>query len=108
VRESDRQVLLARPEILNFGNELDFENTAALCDCLDLVISVDTSVAHLSAALGKTTWILLPFNPDWRWLLDRSDSPWYRAVKLYRQRTAGDWSAVVERVASDLIGCFNS
>jgi hypothetical protein len=70
---------------------------------LDLVISVDTSVAHLSAGLGKTTWILLPFNPDWRWLLDRSDSPWYRAVKLYRQRAAGDWSGVVERVASDLI-----
>ena len=103
VRESDRQVLKAHPEILNFGDELDFENTAALCDCLDLVISVDTSVAHLSAALGKTTWILLPFNPDWRWLLNRSDSPWYRAVKLYRQRTAGDWSGVLERVASDLI-----
>jgi tetratricopeptide (TPR) repeat protein len=107
VRESDRRALLAHPEILNFGDELDFENTAALCECLDLVISVDTSVAHLSAALGKTTWILLPFNPDWRWLLNRTDCPWYRAATLYRQQTTGDWNGALERMASDLRGYLN-
>ncbi len=101
VREADRRHL-AGPDIVSFGDELNFENTAALCECLDLVISVDTSVAHLSAALGKATWILLPFSPDWRWLLDRTDSPWYRAARLYRQTRIGDWSEVLARVAEDL------
>ena len=102
LRDSDEQTLKANPDVLNFGQELDFEHTAAICECLDLVISVDTSVAHLSAALGKKTWILLPFNPDWRWLLERSDSPWYPTVTLYRQRRIGDWSGVFEKIAADL------
>jgi tetratricopeptide (TPR) repeat protein len=102
LRAADQETLLAHPHILNFGGELEFDNTAALCECMDLVISVDTSVAHLSAALGKRTWILLPFNPDWRWLMDRSDSPWYRSVKLYRQRERGVWSEVFEQVRHDL------
>jgi tetratricopeptide (TPR) repeat protein len=80
----------------------DFSETAALCECLDLVITVDTSVAHLSGALGKPTWILLPAIPDWRWLLDRQDSPWYPAVKLYRQKRAGEWREVFERLRADL------
>ncbi len=80
----------------------DFNDTAALCNCMDLVISVDTSVAHLSAALGKPTWILLPFNSDWRWLLDRDDSPWYPTAKLYRQQRIGDWMSVFARIWSDL------
>jgi tetratricopeptide (TPR) repeat protein len=108
VRDSDRQVLPGHRNILNFGDELDFEHTAALCECLDLVISVDTSLAHLSAALGKTTWILLPFNPDWRWLLDRTDSPWYPTAKLYRQPRIGDWTGVFKQVSHDLIDSFAS
>jgi tetratricopeptide (TPR) repeat protein len=108
VREADRQTLLANANILYFGSELNFENTAALCECLDLVISVDTSVAHLSAALSRRTWILLPYNPDWRWLLDRSDSPWYRSVTLFRQTTLGDWNGVFRRVTENLRGLFDS
>jgi ADP-heptose:LPS heptosyltransferase len=69
---------------------------------LDLVIAVDTSVAHLAGALGNPVWIMLPFSPDWRWLLDRDDSPWYPTARLYRQRTPGDWDDVVARVAADL------
>jgi ADP-heptose:LPS heptosyltransferase len=81
---------------------LNFVETAALCECLDLVISVDTSIAHVSAALGRETWILLPFNPDCRWLLDRNDSPWYGSATLYRQAGSGDWCGVLTRVAADL------
>jgi tetratricopeptide (TPR) repeat protein len=103
VREGDRQVLRETPAILDFSNRLlDFSDTAALCECMDLVLSVDTSVAHLSAALGKPTWILLPFTPDWRWLLDREDSPWYPTARLYRQATPGDWTRVLERARADL------
>jgi hypothetical protein len=81
----------------------NFTDTAAVCECLDLVISVDTSIAHLSAALGKRTWILVPHTgADWRWLLERDDSPWYPSVKLYRQSTAGDWGGVFDRVTADL------
>jgi ADP-heptose:LPS heptosyltransferase len=80
----------------------DFGDAAAICDNVDLVISVDTSLAHLSAALGRETWILLPFNADWRWLLDRQDSPWYPNVTLYRQSRIGDWTEVLERVRADL------
>jgi tetratricopeptide (TPR) repeat protein len=108
VRESDRQALQENPHIFYFADELDFDNTAALCDCMDLVISVDTSVAHLSAALGRKIWILLPKSPDWRWLLDRDDSPWYPSATLYRQRHLGDWSDVLQRVNADLMRLFES
>lgn len=76
----------------------DFANTAALIGQLDLVISIDTAVAHLAGALGKPVLLLLPFAPDWRWLLDRSDSPWYPTMQIFRQKKAGDWSEVVGRV----------
>jgi ADP-heptose:LPS heptosyltransferase len=76
----------------------DFSDTAALCDCMDLVISVCTSVAHLSGALGKETWVLLSFAADWRWLLDRTDSPWYPSAMLYRQPARDDWTSVLQRV----------
>jgi ADP-heptose:LPS heptosyltransferase len=66
------------------------------------VISVDTSVVHLSGALGKNTLVLLPSVPDWRWLLDRVDSPWYPSVKLYRQSKAGDWNIPLENIKKDL------
>ena len=69
---------------------------------MDLVISVDTSVAHLAGALGRPVWILLPVNPDWRWLLDREGTPWYDAATLYRQKAPGDWQGVLERVKADV------
>ncbi|AWV04221.1 glycosyltransferase [Burkholderia sp. JP2-270] len=89
--------------VLSFADALtDFAETAALIDTLDLVISVDTSVAHLAGALGRPVWVLLPRVPDWRWLLERDDCPWYPAATLFRQMRPGDWPAVVERVAGAL------
>jgi ADP-heptose:LPS heptosyltransferase len=103
------QATLAASSIVSFADEsLDFANTAALCECMDLVISVDTSVAHLSGALGQRTWLLLPFVPDWRWLRDREDSPWYPTMKLYRQSVHGDWNEVLARVSSDLRATINN
>jgi ADP-heptose:LPS heptosyltransferase len=80
----------------------DMADTAALVRHLDLVITVDTAVAHLGGALGWPTWVLLPFAPDWRWLTDRADSPWYPTVRLFRQRRPGDWGEVMERVGMEL------
>jgi tetratricopeptide (TPR) repeat protein len=103
IRDADGREMLESRGILNPADELfDFSDTAALCDCMDLVISVDTSVAHLSGALGKTTWVLLPFSPSWRWLLGREDSPWYSRVTLFRQDAPGDWHGVMQRVAARL------
>jgi hypothetical protein len=95
------------PHIFDFTSLLnDFSDTAALIKNLDLLISVDTSTAHLAGALGKHVWILNRFDIDWRWLLDTTDSPWYPTVKLYRQEKAGDWDDVVQRIRMDLI-CFH-
>jgi tetratricopeptide (TPR) repeat protein len=80
----------------------DYAETAALIENLDLVVTVDTSVAHLAGALGKAVWILLPHAPDWRWLLGRTDSPWYRSVRLFRQPVAGDWTTVLHQVMQAL------
>lgn len=80
----------------------DFADTAALIAQLDLVITIDTSVAHLAGALGTKTWLLLPFAPDWRWGLERDDCPWYPSILLFRQQEAGDWGGVVEQVISAL------
>ncbi len=89
--------------LIDFTNEfLDFADTAALIAHLDLVISVDTSVAHLGGAMGKPVWTLIPFNPDWRWMLEREDSPWYPTMRLFRQRKAGDWCDAIERIAAAL------
>jgi tetratricopeptide (TPR) repeat protein len=102
VREVDVSVLNSSA-IRHYGERLeDFTDTAALCDLMDLVISVDTSVAHLSGAIGKSTWILLPYASDWRWLLDRHDSPWYESMKLYRQDESRNWLSVLERLEVDL------
>ena len=90
--------------IRNFVSELnDFSDTAALISNLDLVISVDTSTAHLSAALGKPTWLLNRYDSCWRWLEDRIDSPWYPSITLYRQKTPGDWEGVIDTIQKDLI-----
>jgi tetratricopeptide (TPR) repeat protein len=83
----------------------DFSDTAALIDQMDLIITIDTSVAHLAGALGKPVWILLPFNPDWRWMLDRQDSPWYPSARLFRQQRIDDWEGVIDRIKSEL-QCF--
>jgi Flp pilus assembly protein TadD len=80
----------------------DFAETAALVSCLDIVITVDTSVAHLAGALGCPTWIMLPYSPDFRWLLDRDDSPWYPTARLFRQTANRDWHEVVDRVRNAL------
>ncbi len=80
----------------------DFAATAAFVETLDLVVAVDTSVAHVAGALGKPLFLMLPFVPDWRWLLDRDDSPWYPSARLFRQTQIGDWSDVIERVAAAL------
>lgn len=80
----------------------DFADTAALCANLDLVISVDTSVAHLAGAVGCQLWVLLPHNPDWRWQLDRHDSPWYAGARLWRQPAHGDWETPLQALAAAL------
>jgi hypothetical protein len=102
VRPSDQAALDASQKIVSVGEFPSFESTAAFCECLDVVVCVDTSVTHLAGALGKRTWVLIPFVPDWRWMRDREDTPWYPSMKLYRQRTAGDWNEVLDRVAGDL------
>jgi ADP-heptose:LPS heptosyltransferase len=103
-RPDDRAVLLERTGVMDLTADLtDFVETAALVSCLDLVISVDTSVAHLAAALGRPTWILLPWTPDYRWLLDRDDSPWYPTVRLFRQDKTRDYGGVIDRVRNELV-----
>lgn len=90
-------------ELWNAARELrDFADTAGLIANLDLIVSVDTSVAHLAGALGKPVWILLPFAPDWRWMLGREDSPWYASARLFRQSEPGDWRGVLDRVAREV------
>jgi len=102
VRSSD-EADLAASGIRDLRHELkDFRDTAALIGCLDLVISVDTAVAHLTGAMGRPVWILLPRVPDWRWMLDRDDSPWYPTASLFRQARAGDWSCVISSVVEAL------
>jgi hypothetical protein len=100
-RDSDREVLRGL-DILDLTDRLsDFEETAALMACLDLVITVDTSVAHLAGGLGCPVWVLLPYRPDYRWLLDRDDSPWYPTMRLFRQQQSRDYASVMPRDAGD-------
>ena len=103
VRDIDRPLLENCRQISHYGELLtDFSDTAALIAELDLVITVDTGVAHLAGAMGKPVWILLAATPDWRWLLDRDDCPWYPTARLFRQRTPHAWDGVVERVLEAL------
>jgi tetratricopeptide (TPR) repeat protein len=102
-RPTDRAMLGERNDIVDHTGELtDFVETAALVSSLDLVITVCTSVAHLAATLGRPTWIMLPYVGDWRWLIDRDDSPWYPTVRLFRQDAARDYTTVVDRVRREL------
>jgi tetratricopeptide (TPR) repeat protein len=103
VRDPDRASLAAHPAIKDHTGLLrDFSETAALISALDLVISVDTAVAHLAGALGKRVWILLAHHSDFRWLRERDDSPWYPTARLFRQAKDGDWAGVIDRVSQEL------
>ncbi|WP_341902427.1 tetratricopeptide repeat protein [Polaromonas sp. YR568] len=103
VRPADRLTLERHSHILHLGDELkDFSDTAVLCELMDLVLTVDTSVAHLSGALGRPTWVMVAFVPDWRWLLEREGSPWYPSIKLYRQPARDHWANVFSRLWVDL------
>jgi tetratricopeptide (TPR) repeat protein len=102
LRDSDAEILAAAP-VLHLGAELaDFDDTAAVLSLCDLVIAVDTSVAHLAAAMGRPTWVLLPFSSDWRWTAAADSNPWYPAVRHFRQPLPGDWNSVVTQVLSEL------
>jgi tetratricopeptide (TPR) repeat protein len=90
-------------KLVDLSEEINnFSDTAAIIENLDLTISVDTSVAHLAGALGKPIWTLIPFAPDWRWMLNREDSPWYPTMRLFRQLSPGDWESVIFRVKDEL------
>ncbi len=90
-------------KVVYHSHELtDFAETAALVANLDLVIAVDTSVAHLAGALGKPVWVMLHYAPDWRWMLERVESPWYPTMRLFRQSKHGDWTDVIQRIAAEL------
>jgi tetratricopeptide (TPR) repeat protein len=103
VRPTDQVALDLDGRVRGFGHELkDFGDTAALCELMDVVVSVDTSVAHLAGALGRPTWVLLPAIADWRWLRERRDSPWYPSARLYRQPAPGAWDAALAEVKADL------
>ena len=107
IRPADRETLAGLTSVTLIEEAVaDFEQTAALIANLDLVIAVDTSIAHLAAAMGKPTWILLSTACDWRWLLEREDSPWYASARLFRQAVAHDWSELAERVRAELARRF--
>jgi Tfp pilus assembly protein PilF len=102
-RDGDKELLAARPDILELGSTLDdFTDTAALCQLADLVITVDTSVAHLAGALGRPLWVMSPFAPDWRWQLERSDSPWYPTARLFRQDRPLHWDGMLHQLGMEL------
>lgn len=102
----DDRTLLQRNNILDYEGRLgDFVDTAALMNCLDVIISSDTSIVHLAGALGRWVWILLHYDTDWRWLADRADSPWYPTAKLFRQTSPGDWASVIKQVIHDRRQC---
>lgn len=102
-RREDMAWLAANPSVLDLGAEIaDFADTAAIAGEMDLVISVDTAVAHMAGALALPVWILLSYIGDWRWLTERSDTRWYPTARLYRQHAINDWTGVIARVADDL------
>jgi Tetratricopeptide repeat len=109
LRDGDAELLAREPHVTQIGTELDdFADTAAVAALLDLVITVDTSVAHLAGAMGRPVWILVPFSPDWRWTLSGETSRWYPTARLFRQPSLGDWTSVIERLRSELQGFSRS
>jgi tetratricopeptide (TPR) repeat protein len=106
-RDADAKALAAWPNLSTHVEALhDFADTAALIAEMDLVVTIDTAVAHIAGALGKTVWILLPFSADWRWMLNRCDSPWYPTATLFRQRAVGDWRGPVAEATAKLAEQF--
>jgi ADP-heptose:LPS heptosyltransferase len=100
---TEAAALDGQANVIRLGGELrDFADTAAVVSLLDLVVSADTAMVHLAGALGRPVWVLLPFTPDFRWLLDRPDSPWYPTARLFRQPRFGDWESVLARVQDEL------
>ncbi len=109
LRDADQDTIATCSKIRHFGPEIDdFSDTAALCQAMDLVITVDTSVAHLSGALGQQTWILVGYAPDWRWMLDRNNSPWYGSARVYRQNSEMTWTVVLDKIRHDLLKLADS
>lgn len=107
LRDDDAQLLAKNPQLINVAPEFaDFSEAAAVIAELDLVIAVDTAIAHLAGAMNKPVWLLLPFNPDWRWMLERSDSPWYPSARLFRQERSNDWTGIVKEVSTALKAVF--
>ena len=103
IRTADRSTLDQWPEVTDHSAALqDFADTAALLSLMDLVICVDTAVAHVAGAMARPTWLLLPFSAEWRWLVGRSDTPWYPTMRLFRQAAPGDWDSVLAAVAQAL------
>lgn len=101
-------VISAKDHFFSLGDLVDdFRDSAAIIEAMDLVVSVDTSLIHLAGAMGKKAFLLLPYAPEWRWLLERSDSPWYKSVKIFRQLREGEWSGVIEDVYSELNTLFS-
>jgi Tfp pilus assembly protein PilF len=103
VGQRSDEVSAFAPHVVDLSGRLsDFADTAAVIEALDLVIAVDTAVVHLAGALGRPAWVLLPFAPDWRWMIDREDTPWYPTLRLFRQPRRGDWQTVIARVRGQL------
>jgi tetratricopeptide (TPR) repeat protein len=103
LRAGDADALARLPNVTHVGDALaDFDDTAAVIALADLTIAVDTSVVHLAGAMARPVWVLLPFQPDWRWLTDREDSPWYPTARLFRQPKPGDWESVIARARDAL------
>ncbi|NKB16999.1 MAG: glycosyltransferase family 9 protein [Pseudanabaena sp. CRU_2_10] len=100
---SEIEVFQERSNVIDLSHRIqDFADTAATIEQLDLVISVDTAVAHLAGAMAKPVWVLLPYTPDWRWMIDREDSPWYPTMRLFRQTSLGDWEGVLQNIYTSL------
>jgi ADP-heptose:LPS heptosyltransferase len=100
---AEAEKVAAFPNVTNLGPAFqDFSDTAAAIASLDLVIAVDTSVAHLAGTMNKPVYMLLPLSPDWRWLIGRTDSPWYPTMTLFRQKRVGDWSAPLADIEARL------
>jgi tetratricopeptide (TPR) repeat protein len=109
LRDGDAELLAREPRVTQIGSQLDdFADTAAVVALVDLVVTVDTSVAHLAGAMGRPVWILVPFSPDWRWTLSGERSRWYPTARLFRQPSLGDWDSVIERLRGELQQIFST
>jgi len=103
IRESDRESLANGLPMKSLADDIeDFRDTAAILELMDVVVTVDSAVAHLAGGMGKPVWVMLTYAPDWRWDLGRDDSAWYPTARLFRQPQPGDWAFVADQVAGAL------